>query len=310
MEFYRRNGDFSDMNIAHLDGPMASVDLRPPDITGRDTDVDRLVRFMLTLTDERVRDDMAPFDHPQLILPNGHPGDQNAVTQFNIVNGVSVAADTTLELPAVGANGRKTQGLASWLGFLNTGALLGNNIPLRTGWNTLSTPIKLNSTVDTWGEFASYNGLNYLAAYSWNGTSFQLVTPETVLSPLEAIYVSMNKSAVAQIIPYEGISGPSSKTLTPGWNFIGSAFLQTEMPVKDAMASAFFASTTQTVPNAQPLWGYSEVISPPINVFEWAYLRDAPVIPSMRLGEGYWIYMTNSGQLSGFTSTPLQFPTT
>ncbi|MBI2858140.1 MAG: hypothetical protein HYX90_03580 [Chloroflexi bacterium] len=308
MEFYRRNGDFSDINIAHLDGPVAQVDLRPADVTGRDVDVDRLVKFMLTLTDERVRDAIAPFDHPQIFIPNGHPGDKDTITEFDVVNGVNQARDVFLEIPAVGRNGRQAEGLPPWQGFLGTGAIQGSVIPLRPGWNTLSTPVKLHSSVDTWGEFAIYNRLTYQAAYSWNGTAFQFVDPASILSPLDAIYVSMSKSAVAEIIPYEGISAPPGKALAPGWHLVGSAFLQTEMPVKDAMASAFFASTSQTVPNAQPLWGYSQVISPSANVFEWAYIRDAPVIPAMRIGEGYWVFMVNASQLSGFTSTPLRFP--
>jgi hypothetical protein len=47
-----------------------------------DEDLDAVVAFMLTLTDERVRSEQAPFDHPELPLPNG------------------------ITMPAVGAGGR------------------------------------------------------------------------------------------------------------------------------------------------------------------------------------------------------------
>ena len=40
------------------------------------------------------------FDHPQIFVPNGHPGDENAVTQLN-----GRAVDTFLEVPATGKNG-------------------------------------------------------------------------------------------------------------------------------------------------------------------------------------------------------------
>ena len=33
-----------------------------------------LVAFLKALTDERVRSAAAPFDHPQIFVPNGHPG--------------------------------------------------------------------------------------------------------------------------------------------------------------------------------------------------------------------------------------------
>lgn len=56
-----------------------------------------LVAFLVSLTDERVRWERAPFDHPALRIPEGHdpppPGAAAAPTRF-------------VELPAVGASGR------------------------------------------------------------------------------------------------------------------------------------------------------------------------------------------------------------
>ncbi|MBI4332077.1 MAG: hypothetical protein HY673_12415 [Chloroflexi bacterium] len=309
MDFYRRNGDFSDVNIAHLDGPMAKVELRPQDVTGRDPDVDRLVKFMLALTDDRVRYEMAPFDHPQLFIPNGHPGDRTTITApYNVVNGVNQARDILVELPAVGQDGRPPLGLGPLLGLLDRGALQGVNIILSPGWNTFSTPVRLHTSTDTWGEFAAANGLSYQAAYWWNGTAFQFVDPAFVLNPLDAIYVKMNNTATVAVIPYESISAPPSKTLAPGWNLIGSAFLDTAMPVKDALASAFFVPNS-VAPNATvPLWGYSQVVSPTTNASNWTYVREALTIPDMQIGRGYWVFMVNGGPLSGFTSTPLLRP--
>jgi cytochrome c peroxidase len=63
-----------------------------------------LVEFLVALTDERVRFEQAPFDHPQLVIPDGHPGDALAVTRQ-----VQGRAATTLRtLPAVGAAGATT----------------------------------------------------------------------------------------------------------------------------------------------------------------------------------------------------------
>jgi len=59
-----------------------------------------LVEFLKALTDERVRRAAAPFDHPQIFVPNGHPGNESAVTQLN-----GRAVDTFLEVPATGKNG-------------------------------------------------------------------------------------------------------------------------------------------------------------------------------------------------------------
>jgi cytochrome c peroxidase len=59
-----------------------------------------LVEFLKALTDERVRRAAAPFDHPQLFVPNGHPGDDRAVVHVN-----QRAVDTFLMIPAVGRDG-------------------------------------------------------------------------------------------------------------------------------------------------------------------------------------------------------------
>jgi hypothetical protein len=65
-----------------------------------------VVAFLEALTDERVRYEKAPFDHPQIIVPNGHPG--NHETTQASPSDPSRAEDDVLNVPAVGANGRST----------------------------------------------------------------------------------------------------------------------------------------------------------------------------------------------------------
>jgi len=68
------------------------------------SDVDDIVAFMKALTDDRVRWEKAPFDHPSLTIPNGHVGDENKVN-------LNPAIEQTLLVPAVGAAGRQPKGL-------------------------------------------------------------------------------------------------------------------------------------------------------------------------------------------------------
>lgn len=58
-------------------------------------DKDALVAFLKTLTDERVRWEKAPFDHPSIKVPNGH----KASTSNGLMD------DDYLEIPAVGKQG-------------------------------------------------------------------------------------------------------------------------------------------------------------------------------------------------------------
>jgi hypothetical protein len=84
VEFYSRGGDFTNAEISGRIGRLA-LDAR---------DVDGLVAFLRSLTDPRVRDQAAPFDHPQLFVPMGaQPGTAGEL------------ADCFREVPATGAAG-------------------------------------------------------------------------------------------------------------------------------------------------------------------------------------------------------------
>ncbi|HXV19806.1 MAG TPA: cytochrome c peroxidase [Desulfuromonadales bacterium] len=112
VDFYTRGGNFHDANIADLD-PFI-VDLNG--LKGNEAEQRALVDFLLALTDERVRQESAPFDHPQLFVAEGHvssvPGNPKRTR---------LLADNLREIPAVGAPGRAAQGLPPLRPFLNEG---------------------------------------------------------------------------------------------------------------------------------------------------------------------------------------------
>lgn len=95
LDFYSRGGDFA--KLEQLDGS----EIAPLNILmNSDEEKADLEAFLLTLTDERVRYQKAPFDHPQLFIPNGHKlaTDDEATKPGN-------AKDTFVEIKAVGGNG-------------------------------------------------------------------------------------------------------------------------------------------------------------------------------------------------------------
>jgi len=94
IDFYNRGGDF---RIGNERGVHASM--TPLGLTN--TEKNALVAFLKSLTDERVRYHRAPFDHPQLFIPNGHVG----TTKASRDNGLGHAVDVTVELPATGRTG-------------------------------------------------------------------------------------------------------------------------------------------------------------------------------------------------------------
>ncbi len=66
-----------------------------------------LTNFLLSLTDNRVRYQQAPFDHPQITIPNGQVGNNLQVQTGNSL-GANLAQDQYLVIPAVGASGSAT----------------------------------------------------------------------------------------------------------------------------------------------------------------------------------------------------------
>jgi cytochrome c peroxidase len=116
-QFYLRRGDFADQTINDLDIGLIMVDAVDS--------VDVLVKFLLALTDDRVRLESAPFDHPSLVIPNGHPGNNTVVTSFTAINGVNYATDSVINIGAVGATGFATQ--QPWIhSFLNVSNVQGS----------------------------------------------------------------------------------------------------------------------------------------------------------------------------------------
>jgi len=99
VEFYSRGGDF--VPITAIDGTNISP-LSTPNFNSNE--IDDVVAFMMSLTDERVRYQRAPFDHPSLTIPNGHPGDPNQTTPESVTE-PNQAADLFRTIDAVGAAG-------------------------------------------------------------------------------------------------------------------------------------------------------------------------------------------------------------
>lgn len=97
VEFYSRGGNV--FPVRALDGTPIEP-LGVPSLTS--DEIDALVAFLETLTDERVVYQRAPFDHPQLFVPNGHPGDSGSTVDDD---GDGRADDVMVEIPAVGAEG-------------------------------------------------------------------------------------------------------------------------------------------------------------------------------------------------------------
>ena len=98
INIYHRQGDFGRENM-----PDTSPDVA---LAGGMTIFQKrdLLQLMLEMTDARVERRSAPFDHPELIIPNGHTI-RNGTTSTLINRGNGTAQDNLLVIPATGKTG-------------------------------------------------------------------------------------------------------------------------------------------------------------------------------------------------------------
>lgn len=101
IEFYARGGNFKGASMQF--GTVFGQGLLQGDPQARAD----LKSFLESLTDERVRYERAPFDHPELKVWHGHTGDRTRITATNAL-GHNLGQDEVLVVPAIGAGGRST----------------------------------------------------------------------------------------------------------------------------------------------------------------------------------------------------------
>ena len=100
VEFYTRGGNFPKTNAKNLHPAIVEIFQLQDNIAVKRA----IVAFLLTLTDDRVRQEAAPFDHPAIEVPDGQDG---------------AGHDLLLSVPAVGAEGRPPEGLPALGTFLD-----------------------------------------------------------------------------------------------------------------------------------------------------------------------------------------------
>ena len=179
-----------------------------------------------------------------------------------------------------------------------------STISLVSGWNTLSTPVKLISAADAVDELIpSGMSIGYYYDSGW-----QQITTGYTLSPCDAVYAKMSAATDVLLKFDAGAFTTPSKDLAAGWNLISLAYLSSSG--KSDLATV--ASVYKTAAN---LPGYSQLVSPSINATQrdiyytalssWAYASGESATNTCYPGVGYWVYMQNAATLAGFEITPI-----
>ena len=113
VDFYTRGGDFPITNAAHRDFLLVNLNLEAQSNLSEEEKV-ALVDFLLTLTDERVAFDRAPFDHPEVIVPVDGRAPDNTLSRGALLSQTTGtcaggSGPCFRDIPAVGANGFSTR---------------------------------------------------------------------------------------------------------------------------------------------------------------------------------------------------------
>jgi hypothetical protein len=102
VDFYTRGGDFPETNKQAFDPAILPVGK----LLGSPTRKNEVVAFLLSLTDERVRLEQAPFDHPEIFVPANGRAPLSTGSRVGFVGNASFQ-----QIPAVGVGGRQAEGL-------------------------------------------------------------------------------------------------------------------------------------------------------------------------------------------------------
>jgi hypothetical protein len=131
VDFYSRGGDFPVTNAKHRDFNMVNMNV---DVQSNLSEAEKvsLVDFLLELTDDRVLNERAPFDHPQMIVPLDGTAPENTTGRDAMLVACSPLTDALLgggpgrqscsggmfmDVPAVGAGGNPAGPLPRFLGL-------------------------------------------------------------------------------------------------------------------------------------------------------------------------------------------------
>jgi hypothetical protein len=177
-------------------------------------------------------------------------------------------------------------------------------LELGDGWNLVSTPFKLAAGHEHLEDIFPPSSLDDIEVIlAWDGSKWVLPGYGYELNPLYAVYVKVKGNTTGYLYPANIPPGPlPAHHLDVGWNLIATTPVYTgggfpPVPVEDALITIYEFQGG--------LPGYSMVVSPEFNQPGWVYVRDGTESFDILPYKGYWVWMTNPGDLPGFASLPV-----
>jgi cytochrome c peroxidase len=285
VEFYARGGNFPSVAAnPHLDFNMTQIG----SLQGSVEKKAEMVAFLKTLTDQRVKNESAPFDHPELFIPNGHL--PNGDTEFIKIpakdaNGVAASTIALILNPVISPTNQNNQviggtmdvGTVSVTVSINNGSPSPADTVTATTWSTTLTGLvegtnSITVTATDAGGIPTNVTASIFLDTSAPALTLNAVTTPTVngsqtisgtVEPGLTVLVSANTSASASPVTLSGGSWSAQISgLTPGANAIGVAAIDAAGNFSFKMATIYL-STTLTIADALKALRITTNLAPP-----------------------------------------------
>ena len=197
VELYVRGGDFPYTNAMDFDVGVLPIGF----LTGSESRKQDLIAFLLTMTDERVRQEAAPFDHPEIFVPV----DGRAPVTPGTRAGLLAASTMFKQIPAVGSGGLSAESLPPIGTFLALS-------PYYSGANLSVAPVPANDTASVIQNTVKV--INVTANDAYCNTDMPCTV--TVASPPAsgAAIANLPANGQVQYTPASGFTGTDSFSYT------------------------------------------------------------------------------------------------
>ncbi len=272
MDFYTRGGNFPIDNLADID-PVIFRGL--PLLQGQEAMHAAMIAFMKTLTDPRVAAESAPFDHPELLLPEGEPEILTRLPATD-ADGVPAPSATLMinavlsptSIPTQVVTGTVEAGLTPTI-TVNGTPVAGVNV-IDADWNVLVTGLADGANVVTATVVDLLGVLTTATVTITLDSTPPSLTLNPVASPTATTTQSISGAVEAGIVPVVTVAFPVTATLPfvsgSSWSSLVSNLQQGDNTITvsavDAAGLLTSLSTSITVDWRAPALTINPVASP------------------------------------------------
>jgi hypothetical protein len=171
-----------------------------------------------------------------------------------------------------------------------------DSINLFTGWNFVSTPVRLNNSDDEVQQVFSGVDTGGTPIYLHDGGAWNVMGGSDIMMALDGIWVYSTDSVVVSLnFDTDPQSVPPTKNLEASWNAIGHSSI-VPVSANSALSSVESEWTSLIGFDASDQSYKPEIIND--DETGSSYDEDNPMYPT----RGYWLYMTSAGELEGLSA--------